>query len=202
MKRSTFAGAALAASFGVASVCAHAEAVSRTPERGEPQRIVSLNVCADQILLDLVARQRIRAVSFLAADPSVSAVADKARGIAWTRGSAEEVLALEPDLVIAGEHSTPAAVALLERLGLNILKVPTVSDLAGVRSVTRQIARATRTEAQGEALLAEFDRRLAASAATSSASAGPPTAVIYQVNNLSSGPGTLADAVLRAAGFI
>ena len=57
------------------------------------QRIVSLNLCADQILVDLVPRERIAAVSHLAADPWSSAVAEKARGIPWTRGKAEEVLA-------------------------------------------------------------------------------------------------------------
>jgi iron complex transport system substrate-binding protein len=166
-----------------------------------PQRIVSLNLCTDQILFDLVPRERIRALSFLATDPLVSAVADKARGIPSTRGAAEEVLAFEPDLVIAGAHTTPATVALLERLGLNVLRVPMPNDIPGVRTVTRQIAAAVGAEAEADALLAEFDRRLTAVASRSSAGQ-PPTAVVYQVNNLASGPGTFADAVLGAAGLV
>jgi iron complex transport system substrate-binding protein len=163
-----------------------------------PTRIVSLNLCTDQILVDLVPRERIRAVSHLAADASVSAVAEKAKGIPFTRGAAEEVLTFDPDLVIAGEHSTPATVALLERLGVNVLKVPLASDIAGVREVTRRIASAVGAESGAEALLAQMDTRLSAVRATVEPH---PTAVVYQVNNLSSGPGTLADAVLKAAGF-
>ena len=53
--------------------------------------------------------------------------------------------------------------------------------------------------AKGEALIAEFDRRLAALAAPAAAS--PPTAVIYQIGGTVSGPGSLADAALAAAGF-
>lgn len=131
----------------MAPVPARAEAV--------PQRIVSLNLCTDQIVVDLVPRERIRAVSYLAADPLVSAVAEKAKGIPWTRGNAEEVLSFQPDLVIAGEYTTPATVALLERLGLEILKVPGVSDFEGVRSVTRLIADAVGERERGDRLLAD-----------------------------------------------
>ena len=164
-----------------------------------PQRIVSLNLCTDQILVDLVPRGRISAVSHLAADPLVSAVAEKARGIPWTRGEAEVVLSYVPDLVIAGEYTTPATVALLERLGLRVLKVPLASDIAGLRTVTYQIADVVGARDEADALLAEFDRRLRAIASPVTSDA--PTAVVYQVNGLSAGPGSLADAVLQAAGF-
>ena len=182
------------------AILAGALAVGPAPARAEgvPQRIVTLNACADQIVVDLVPRERIRAVSHLAADPLTSAVAEKARGIPWTRGNAEEVLAFDPDLVIAGEYTTPATVALLERLGLKILKVPGASDFDGARAVTRLIADAVGEREKAERLLADFDRRLAAVPTTE---AWRPKAVVYQVNNLASGPGSVADNVLRAAGF-
>lgn len=188
-RRSGIAFAVLAAALAFAPVSAVADAV--------PQRIVSLNLCTDQIVVDLVPRGRIRAVSHLAADPLVSAVAEKARGIPWTRGNAEEVLSFAPDLVIAGEYTTPATVALLERLGINILKVPGASDFEGVRAVTRLIADAVGEREQGDRLLTDFDRRLGA---TSVDDNNRPSAVVYQVN-LAAGPGSIADTVLRAAGF-
>ena len=46
-----------------------------------PQRIVSLNLCVDAIVLDLVPRERIRGVSLVSADPNVSAIADRVRGL-------------------------------------------------------------------------------------------------------------------------
>lgn len=169
------------------------------PANGEaPSRIVSLNLCADQILVDLVPRERIRAVSHLAADPLFSAIAEKARGIPWTHGEAEVVLGFDPDLVIVGEYTTPATVALLERLGVRLLKVPLASDLAGVRSVTYQIADVVDARAQADALIDDFNRRVAAAAPITQ---WRPTAVVYQVNNLAAGPGSIADAVLKAAGF-
>src|SRR3979409_1159971 len=75
-----------------------------------PQRIVSLTVCADQLLLDLVSRDRIAAPTYLAVDPTVSMRVEESRGLKGVHWLAEEILALQPDLVIAQEYSATAAV--------------------------------------------------------------------------------------------
>ena len=67
-----------------------------------PRRIVSLDLCTDQLLIDLVERERIAAVTHLAADPEVSAIWEKGKGIPITRGKAEDVLHYKPDLILAG----------------------------------------------------------------------------------------------------
>ncbi|MBK9079818.1 MAG: hypothetical protein IPL91_12170 [Hyphomicrobium sp.] len=82
-----------------------------------PRRIVSLNLCTDQLLLDLVEPERIAGVSYLATDPTLSADAVRLEPFKKLKGTAEEVLALHPDLVIAGEYTTGATVDLLRRLG-------------------------------------------------------------------------------------
>lgn len=163
-----------------------------------PSRIVSLNVCTDQILIDLVPKERIAAVSILAADPSVSAATEAARGLKLIHIAAEEVLAADPDLVLAGEGWTPATVGLLRRLGRRVVVVPLATSLAGVRTAVRMIAEAVGETERGERLLAEFDRRVAAARPGD----GPRlTAIAYQINSLSAGPGSLLDAALDAAGF-
>ncbi len=173
---------------------------SLTAQNAKPQRIVSLNLCTDQILIDLVPRPRISALSHVAADASVSSIADRAKGIKRVRGEAEEVLALDPDLVITTEFSTPTTVSMLERLGRRVVKVPFASDISGVRDVVRRIAEAVGETATGNAVIAKLDQRLAALAMP--ASAGPaPTVVIYQVNSIASATGTLEDEALRIAGF-
>ena len=163
-----------------------------------PRRIVSLNLCTDQILIDLVGRERIAALSHLATDPALSAIAEEARGLVTIRGTAEEVLARDPDLVLTIAGSTPATVSLLERLGKRVLAVPLANDFDAVRSITRAIAQAVGEVERGEQLLASFDARLAAGAP---ADARRPSALVYQLNSLASGPGTLVDAMLTAAGF-
>jgi iron complex transport system substrate-binding protein len=168
----------------------------------KPGRIVSLDLCADQLLVELVDRKRIAAVTHLAADPAISAIPEKARGIPITHGAAEDVLRYDPDLVLAGPFGVSASVGLLRRLGRNVVAVPTQpQDLEGVRVFVRALAAAVGEEAAGEAMIADFDRRLAHLAASTKASSSPPTALIYQIGGSVSGPGSLADAALAAAGF-
>ena len=184
----------LAAAIASSGWLAIAQANAATP----PRRIVSMNLCTDQLIVQLVARDRIAAVSFLATDKTLSASAKELRGLPQIHASAEEVLALEPDLVIAGEYGTGSAIELLRRLGQQVLTVPLASDFATLRANLRLIATATGEEARGEALIKEFDDRLAGARSTVTSR---PTALSYEVQSLASGAGSLIDAALDAAGY-
>lgn len=175
-------------------------ALSAPAAADPPRRIVSLNLCADQILLDLVPRERIAALTHLAADASVSARADAAAGIPVTRGEAEDVLLLKPDLVLAGHFSTPATVALLERLGHRVVKLDFANDLSGISSTVRAMAAAVGEAPRGEEVVADMTRRLAA--AQPRGGGARPTALVYQINGIASDVGSLADGVLEAAGLV
>jgi iron complex transport system substrate-binding protein len=173
---------------------------SLTPVEATPRRIVSLNLCTDEILLDLVQHDRIAAVSHLAADPLVSAVADRAAGLRATRGEAESVMALNPDLVLAGTFTTPATLDLLERVGQRVVRVPLASDIPGIRDVIAQVATAVGEEAKGREIVSAFDAALTA-AGSGATTRKAPSALVYQVNGLSAGAGSLADSMIRAAGL-
>ncbi len=164
-----------------------------------PRRIVSLTVCADQLLLDLVPRDRIAALTYLAVDPAVSMRVEEARGLKGVHWMAEEVLALQPDLVIAQEYSAAAAMDLLRRLGFRVVLVPLATDFDGMRQAIRIMADAVGDKPRGEAMIAAFDVRLAAARPE-----GPerPRALAYDVNSYASDGGSLVDAALTAAGFL
>ncbi|MCB1519866.1 MAG: ABC transporter substrate-binding protein [Hyphomicrobiaceae bacterium] len=186
-----------AAPKGAASASAAASAAASTGA-SSPQRIVSLNLCTDQLLLDLVERPRIAALSRLAADPVLSAVAGRVEGIKLVRGRAEEVLSLSPDLVVTTAYSTPEVVALLRRVGVPVVVVPLAQDFAGIRTAIRGLSESIGEARRGDAMIRDFDARLAAAAPRTDER---PTALAYQVNSLTSGPGGLIDAALSAAGF-
>src|SRR3954462_9437652 len=87
----------------IAATVLAAIAVITPPARAAgPHRIVSAFLCTDEYVLRLVSRNRIAAVSYLAADthPVVSTIVKQAKGIPVVRASAEQVLALQPDLVV------------------------------------------------------------------------------------------------------
>ena len=67
-----------------------------------PQRIMSLNICTDQLLLALAPEKRIASLTFLAREKQPLRYWPQAARIPVNYGSAEDVLAVRPDLVLTG----------------------------------------------------------------------------------------------------
>ena len=124
------------------------------------QRIVSLNLCTDQLLMALVPADRIASITWLSRTEGDPALLPLARKLQINHGSAEEVLALRPDLVLAGRYTTATTKALLRKVGVPLLEVDPVSDWEGARRTTRQVAKAVGAEARGEQLLQQMDAEL------------------------------------------
>jgi iron complex transport system substrate-binding protein len=125
-----------------------------------PQRIVSLNLCTDQLLMALLPAERIASVTWLSRTEGDPALLPLAQRLPVNHGSAEEVLALRPDLVVAGRFTTGTTRALLRKVGIPLLEVDSASDWDAVRRITRAVAAAVGETAGGEALLREMDTAL------------------------------------------
>lgn len=163
-----------------------------------PVRVVSMNLCADELVLRLADRAQVLAVTFLASDPRGSTVASEAAGVAVTRGLTEEVVALRPDLVIAGAFTTRTTVGMLKRVGAPVLELGVPADLDGVRAQIRQVAEALGHPERGEAMVADLDARLASVIP----STRPLRALVMRPNAFTVAPGGLGDALIRAAGLV
>ncbi|MCC6719384.1 MAG: ABC transporter substrate-binding protein [Acetobacteraceae bacterium] len=159
------------------------------------QRVVSLNLCTDQYLLAL-APQKATAVTFLARDPELSAMATAAATVPTVRADAEAVLALHPDLVLAGRWGARATLDALARRGVAIERIDPPADFPAIRATTLALGARLGATARAAALLAEMDATLAA--------LPPPThqpAIALEPRGYSAGPGSLRAAVLDAAGL-
>jgi len=160
------------------------------------QRVVSLNLCTDQMLVLLAPRQ-VAALSPLARDPALSFVAPQAARLPIVRPTAEAVLRLHPTLVLAETYGAQATVALLEQEGVPILRLGMPRDFAGIRRQTMRLATRLGVPARGAALIAAMDATLR----TLPRPTHRVTALSWQPRGYTAGPGTLMDAVLRAAGL-
>ena len=158
--------------------------------------VVSLNLCSDQ-LLGLLAPEKIAGLTPLARDPSISYIAEEAKSFAVVRPSAESVLALLPDLVLAGPYGAQATIALLRQRGIPVVQLGLPQNFNAIRAQLRQVADLLGVPARGEHLEAEMDALL---------DSVPhrvqfPQAVFWGARGQSSGPGSLGASVLAAAGF-
>jgi iron complex transport system substrate-binding protein len=157
-----------------------------------------MNLCADELVLRLAARGQVAAVTTLAGDPRGSTVAAEAAGLPVTRGLTEEIVALRPDLVIAGAFTTRTTVGMLTRVGVPVLELGVPADLDGVRAQIRQVAAALGRSERGEAMVAALDARLAAVTPATR----PLRALVMRPNAFTVAPGGLGDALVRAAGLV
>ena len=180
----------------LAGAALFAPALPAAAER--PARVVSMNLCTDQLAMLLADEGQLVSVSFLAADPRNSAMAGAARGYQLNHGRAEEIFLMRPDLVIASRFTDSATLDMLRRLGIPVAlfepatTLPDISDrLIQMGEVLGQPGRAARAAAQYEARLrslqAEVEQR--------------PRAALYFANGYTLGDKTLAGQILLAAGF-
>ena len=164
-----------------------------------PKRIVSLNSCLDTMLVHLADRGQIAALSHYAREEHSSTIAAQARTLPFTWETAEEAIALQPDLVLASQHSALATRNALKRLHVPVqrFKVPKSIDesLEQVRKMARLVGHPDR----GEALVSRI--KAAVAAATPAPGSRRLTALIYQPNGFAAGPGTLVDEMMTHAGF-
>ena len=163
-----------------------------------PVRVVSMNLCADELVLRLADRDQVLAVTYLARDPRGSTVASEAVELPVTRGLTEEVVALKPDLVIAGAFTTRTTVGMLKRVGAPVLELGVPADLDEVRAQIRQVAAALGHPERGEAMVAALDARLAAIVPARQ----PLRALVMRPNAFTVAPGGLGAALIRAAGLV
>ena len=165
----------------------------------KPVRIMSMSQCTDMLLLQLVPRSRIASVTYLAADAAEAISPGLGRGVAVNHGSAEELLAQKPDLILAGDLSTPMTRALAKQLGAPIVEVKTVTSFADIAAITRQVGAAVGEPQRAEALVAEMDHTLLALAARRPTR---PFRVVLWTGDSVPGRQTLANTVIEAAGAV
>lgn len=176
------------------------------PVTATPARLASINLCGDQLLLLLAERRQIASLSYLAADPAVSALAGEVGDIPLNSGRAEEIVALQPDLVLSGTYQQRTTNGLLRRLGLAVLELPPADSLAQALAQIRAVATAVGVAEKGEALVHALERRIAAARPSpgdrpGDRLTGQPGALLLQPNLYASGPDSLAGDLLDQAGY-
>lgn len=196
-RRSGFIAKAIA--FGM-TACAVMPAHAQTAAK--PKRIVSMNLCTDELLMRIVDPSRIAGITYLSqqgvnAPLGLGAIAAK---LPVNHGLAEEVIKLQPDLVLAGTFTTTTATTLLKYLGYNVVNFEPENTLADMRTNIRKLGALVGEEARAEQVIADFDTRLAMLQAQIPPGEKPVFADIG-VNNYISGDATLYAEIVNAGGY-
>lgn len=167
------------------------------PKPTRPQRIVSLNLCSDQYLLALADRRQISGLTRNARNPELSAAAGAVGDIRILSQSAEEILAIDPDLVVGMPARRGGLMAALSGRHYRIVDLKSAESYADIAAQIREVARAVGHPERGEALIARMDRELAALPRPGHGA----VAAYYQRRGYLTGTGTLVDDLMRRLGL-
>lgn len=166
-----------------------------------PQRIASVSLATDEILIDLVGPERILGVTHFASDAAISNVADRLDDIEHTDlvGNPEVLISLDADLVILSTYNNPAALDQLLDADVPIFVLDGFTALEDIRVNVRMLGWITGEEQRAEELIATMDAELSA-VQEAVAEYEPVRVLYYEPGGITYGPGSTVDELIALAG--
>jgi len=169
-----------------------------SPGTADAPGVVSINLCADQLILELADEQQILSLTNLSQQPAASVYFERALQYPVNKGSAEEVFALKPDLVIAGQYSNSYTLRLLRAANVRVETLPLANSIEDVIENLTRVAGWLGQHQRGQALVARLRQRLSV---LPTPQQPRPKAAIYDPNGYTVGKDTLRGHALELAGW-
>ena len=136
------------------------QVMAAPPATNRPQRIMSLTVCTDELLMDLAPPSHIASISYLSREKAALKLWPEAARLPVNHNSAEEILTEKPDLVLTLVYASTDMRGPLEKSGIRFLEVPQAGNFDQIRAVTRMVGDAIGEHARAEQLIARMDATL------------------------------------------
>jgi iron complex transport system substrate-binding protein len=124
-----------------------------------PRRVISLTPANTEILFAIGAGDRVVGVTTWCNFPAEARTRAKVGGFAATTIHLETLVALQPDLVVAGDETQRQVIESVARLGFPVLAVK-VRDFPALYTVTEQLGRLCEAGPAAAALVAGLRRRV------------------------------------------
>ena len=124
-------------------------------------RIASINICTDQLLMILADPPQILGLSPYSRDPARSWAAATASQFPRLSGAAEDVLILQPDVVVAGRFTKLATRQLLKDKGVRVVEFDSARSLDDVKKQIRLMGDVVRHPDRAFAEIGRLDAAIA-----------------------------------------
>ncbi len=163
---------------------------------GQPQRIVSISPAFTEVLYSLKLDSKIVGVTRFCNYPKT---ARKKPKVGDMNTSAEAVLALKPDLVVALAYANDAAVAQLDKLGLTVFTIDPKTIEQTMRDI-RTVGRITGSSKAAEAVVKQMKSKIATAGKQRAGKPKLSVLAVVQPSPLwAAGPKTFVDEMIRLA---
>ena len=166
-------------------------------------KLVSINVCTDELVLDIAKPQQIQSLSYLSHSFSDTSYAKRAMAYPINHGNSEEIITLKPDLVLMSQYSSAYTKKLLHRVGIKTFQLPIAHSVNDMLRNVRLMANVLNRHQRGDTIVQSLKLKLhALSQRVSHHTTGRPTVLSYTAGGWLRKPPTLLDDIIRHAGAI
>lgn len=168
-----------------------------------PQRIISQTLATDEILLAICSLDRLIAVSTLALDPQYSNVVVPARQVAQSvSNNVEQILSLQPDLVLVASYTRAETLELLTTANVPILRLTQFQRIEDIKNNIRLIGYAIGEEQRATDLIAQMSSEIQAILARIPTPQQPPRVISFSLDHYTAGRYTTFDDMVNLIGAI
>lgn len=176
------------------------QAPIRAGEEIDSPTVVSLNLCTDELLLELAELDQILALSHYSDNPELTAVPQSTIGrFAITGGTAEEIIALGPDVVLADVFMAPSTRRALTDLGIRVETFNIAPTVEQSQTQVQRMALLLGQLERGKKLNERID--MAVRKARPVEGAESVATVLWQPGGIVPGEATLVNDLMRKAGL-
>jgi len=165
-----------------------------------PRRVASINLSADEILVEILPPGRLVGVTRFADEPGTSNVVGRVPPsvFRFQKADMERLVALAPDLVVVSEYTDADFLKLVERSGMRWHRMEGLDSIAGVRQAILDLGRVVGAEEAARGLVARYDATLAE--LTRRLAGAPRPRVLYWSGEMTAGADTAIGALIECAG--
>lgn len=171
-----------------------------------PQRIMTLSMGLDNVVLGLVPPEKMVAINYLADDKKSSNIVKYAEQIKHKirKPSVELIMSLRPEVVFVNVWTDSTVITSLRDLGIKVIVLNNPKDMEGVRKNVRAVSKVLQMETKGEELVGKMDAKLAEihRKLEKHVAKGKKNVVLLSLMTSYGGAGCIYDDMCREAGVI
>ena len=130
------------------------------PVAGYPQRVVSINLCTDELAILLSKPGQLVSVTTLVKDPQLSRYWQLAKRYRSHKVSLEQIISLKPNLVLASQYTPKAIRQRLIRLGYRLYILPEAKTISQVKKNIIALGVQLGNKDKADRLVTKIERQL------------------------------------------
>ncbi len=165
-----------------------------------PKRIASINLCTDQLLFEIAEPNKIISITYLSLDPEISNHPKRAKKYRVNHGLAEEIVHLNPDLILAGKYSSLSATKILKTLGFEVAVFEPAVSIDGIYKNIERLSNLIGRPNIGKKVIQKIKKKFKPDRLEKQGK--KPTAVIFKARGFTLGKNSLANEVVLYSGLI